>query len=348
LKRRDIATLLLLAAIWGGSFLFMRLGIGAFGAVPIAFLRVAGAAIVLLPVLHARGQWPDLARHWKPIALVGITNAALPFIFFASASRTLSVGVLSIFNASTALFAALIAWWWLGERLGRLRVLGLVIGFLGVFGLAAAKSGLVGSAATSGLVGAVATSGLVGSATNEGGADASLAIGACLLATLSYGLSVSLTKRLLTGVAPMAIAAGSLLAGAVVLAVPAWLTWPDATPDLRSALATLALSVVCTGWAYAIFFKLIARIGPTNAIAVTFLVPAFAVAWGTLFLAETITPAMLTGCAVIFAGTALATGVLPRRAAGHALERAPRPGHEATTTPVGRRVADAADVIGPR
>jgi drug/metabolite transporter (DMT)-like permease len=283
-------------------------------------------------VLHLRGEWPDLWRHWRPIAAVGLTNAALPFICFAYASKSLSVGLLSIFNASTALFAALIAWIWLAERLGRLRVLGLVIGFAGVFGLAVAKSGLLGAlggvggsntlgsvggsiglagAGGSGSVGGVAGVGAFGAAAST--TTSALAVAACLAATLSYGFSVSITKKYLTGVAPMAIAAGSLLAGTAALALPAWLAWPTRNPALSSWLATLALAAICTGWAYAIFFKLIARIGPTNAIAVTFLVPAFAVAWGVIFLSEAVTPAMLVGCAVIFAGTALATGVLPRR-----------------------------------
>ena len=335
MKRRDLATLLLLAAIWGGSFLFMRLGIGDFGPVAVAFLRVAVASLVLLPVLHLRGEWPDLWRHWRPITAVGLTNAALPFICFAYASKSLSVGLLSIFNASTALYAALIAWNWLAERLGRLRVLGLAIGFAGVFGLAVAKSGLLGAlggAGGSGALGSVGGasglagvggSGSVGGVGGVGGVGAlggaastttsALAVVACLAATLSYGFSVSITKKYLTGVAPMAIAAGSLLAGTAALAIPAWLAWPTRNPALSSWLATLALAAICTGWAYAIFFKLIARIGPTNAIAVTFLVPAFAVAWGVIFLSEAVTPAMLVGCAVIFAGTALATGVLPRQ-----------------------------------
>jgi drug/metabolite transporter (DMT)-like permease len=125
-----------------------------------------------------------------------------------------------------------------------------------------------------------------------------------------YGLSASLTKRHLSGVPPLAVAAGSQLAAAVVLALPAAWWWPAVAPPPLAWLTTAMLAVLCTGLAYLLYFRLIAHIGPANAIAVTFLIPAFAVLWGWLFLGEALTPTMLLGCAVILVGTALATGLL--------------------------------------
>ena len=291
LKPADITELFALAALWGGSFIFMRLGAGEFGALPLAWLRVAGAALVLLPLLIARRELSDLRAHWKPILVVGITNSALPFALFAYAALTISAGLSAIFNAATPLFGAVIAWLWLKDRLGTPRVVGLVIGFAGVFWLAFGKAGVHVDASS---------------------AAAGPAVLACIAASISYGFAANFTKRHLTGVRPMAVAAGSQMGAAVVLAVPAWWAWPAANPGGAAWLMVGVLAVACTGIAYVMYFRLIAHVGPANAITVTFLVPAFAVGWGVLFIGERPTAAMLAGCGVILIGTALATGLLPR------------------------------------
>jgi drug/metabolite transporter (DMT)-like permease len=285
----DLRDLVLLAALWGASFLFMRVTAPAFGPLAMAGVRVAGAALLLLPVLRWRGEWPALRRHWRALAVVGLTNSALPFALFGYAALHLTGGLAAIFNAATPLFGALIAWAWLRELLTPWRVLGLVVGFVGVAGLALVKAG----------------------DTSAGGPV--LAIGACLAGPLMYGFSASFTRRRLAGVPSMAVAAGSQLSAALALAVPAALTWPAVAPAPGAWLMLLALSALCTGLAYVLYFRLIANAGPANAMTVTYLVPAFAVAWGALFLGETLTWPMVLGCAVILLGTALATGLLPPR-----------------------------------
>ncbi len=290
MRRRDVAELLALAALWGASFLFMRVAVPAFGPVALAFLRVFGAALMLVPLLAARGELASLRRHWRPIAVVGFVNSALPFLCFAYAALTINAGVSAIFNSATPLFAAIVAWLWLGDRMTPLRVLGLAIGFAGVLWLGADKAGF--------------------------GADGSAsAITACQLATMSYGIAPSLTKRHLSGVAPLAVAAGSQVAAAVFLAVPAALAWPAVAPSASAWLMMALLAFLGTGLAYLLYFRLIANAGPANAVAVTYLIPIFAVAWGGLFLGERLTLPLIAGCAVIFVGTALATGMLPRRPA---------------------------------
>ena len=139
---------------------------------------------------------------------------------------------------------------------------------------------------------------------------------ACIVAPSMYGLSASLTKRHLSGVAPMAVAAGSQLSAALVLALPAALLWPLSPPSTAAWLTAAVLALFCTGVAYVLYFRLIANVGPANAIAVTFLVSVFAVVWGWVFLGEGVTLAMGLGCAVILLGTGLTTGLieLPRRA----------------------------------
>lgn len=285
MKRRDLGELLLLAALWGASFLFMRLGAAQFGAVPLAGLRVTGAALVVLPLLVWRGELWALRRHWKPLLVVGATNSAFPFLCYSYAAITLNAGLSSIFNAASPLFAALIAWFWLKDRLSAPRVLGLAIGFAGVFGLAYVKAGFQANGSV-------------------------LPITACIVATVAYGFSANFTKRYLTGVPPMAVAAGSQLYAALLLAVPTLWWWPTVTPDGLAWASLAALATVSTGLAYVLYFRLIAKVGPSNAITVTFLVPAFAVAWGAVFLGEALTWPMALGCAVILAGTALATGIV--------------------------------------
>lgn len=282
-----LAELLGLAAVWGGSFLFMRYAGADFGPAPLAAVRALGGAIVLMPLLAARGGLGALRRHWRPIALVGVTNSALPFLCFAFAALAITAGLSSIFNATTPLWGALFAWAWLGDRLDRPRAIGLAIGFAGVLWLAGDKASFK---------------------PGEHGVSSALAIGACLVATLFYGWSANFTKRFLTGVPPLAIAAGSQASAALTLAVPAWLWWPAHTPAPMAWAAAIALAVVCTAIAYVLFFRLIAHIGPTNTISVTFLIPVFALLWGWLFLDETVTAAMVGGCAIVLAGTSLATG----------------------------------------
>jgi drug/metabolite transporter (DMT)-like permease len=287
MKRNDLFEMMLLAAIWGASFLFMRLGAGAFGPVSLAAVRVAGATLFLLPLLAARGELGPLRRHWRPIFFVGLTNSAIPFLCFSYAALSITAGLSSIFNATTPLWGALFAWAWLKDRPGPTRVLGLVIGFAGVLGLAWQKASFK---------------------PGVDGLSTGWAVLACLLATCLYGFSANYTKKRLTGVSAMALATGSQLSSALALAAPgAWL-WPAVSPPADAWAATLGLAVLCTGVAYVLYFRLIARVGPANAISVTFLIPAFAVLWGAVFLHEGVTPSMVAGCAVILLGTSLATG----------------------------------------
>ena len=288
---RDITELVSLAMLWGGSFLFMRMGAAEFGPVVLSALRLIGASMLLLPLLLCRGQWAALRSHWRPIFVVGVTNSALPFVCFAYAALSVSAGLMAIFNAATPLFAAVIAWWWLKDKLTPLRVAGLMIGFLGVAGLAWDKASF-----------------------QPGGSG--WAVLACLAASLLYGFSANFTKRKLTGVPPLAVAAGSQLGASLFLLLPAVWLWPTQAPSGRAWLMAALLAFACTGLAYLMFFRLIAKVGPSNTITVTFLVPLFAVLWGRVFLGEVLTLAMGLGCLVILLGTGLTTGVLRWRQRG--------------------------------
>ena len=285
MRGADLGELLVLAALWGASFLLLRMGAGDFGPIALSAVRVTGAALLLVPLLAWRGQLAALRGHWRPILWVGLTNTALPFLCFSYAALSISAGMSSIFNAASPLFGALVARLWLRERLTPPRMLGLAIGFAGVLGMA------------------------WNSASFKAGGSG-WAVVACIAGTFFYGFSPNYAKRHLQGVPPLAIAAGSQLAASLLLLGPAVLWWPAQPLSTASWVMGGVLAFVCTGLAYLLYFRLIARIGPANAITVTFLIPAFAVVWGWLFLDERVTLAMVAGCAVIVLGTALATGVL--------------------------------------
>ncbi|HEY2189467.1 MAG TPA: DMT family transporter [Caldimonas sp.] len=289
MRPRDVVELVVLAALWGAAFLFMRIAAPAFGPVALVFVRVAGATLLLVPMLAARGNLGVLRAHWRAIAIVGFLNSALPFLCFAYAALSITAGLSAILNSATPLFAAVVAWRWLGDRMTPLRTVGLAIGFAGVLWIGWDKADF-----------------------KPGGST--WAIAACLLATLSYAVAPSLAKRRLGGVPPLAVAAGSQLAAALLLVVPALVWWPAVAPSPHTWFAAGLLAIFATGFAYILYFRLIANAGPTNAVAVTYLIPLFAVLWGGIFLGERVTAPVVGGCAVIFLGTALATGVLaPRR-----------------------------------
>jgi drug/metabolite transporter (DMT)-like permease len=292
--RRDGIDLLLLAALWGGSFLFMRIAAPEFGALALVFVRVAGASLFLLPLLLWRGETAALRRHWRPILVVGLSNSALPFLCLAVAALVLNAGLMAIFNATAPLWTAVIGTLWLKDRLPASRWLGLVIGFAGVLGLVAGQASLK---------------------PGEHGVSPALGIAACIAATVLYGFAANYTKARLQGVPSMAVAAGSQIGAMLLIALPAWWAWPAVNPGHGAWLAALVLALACTGLAYMLYFRLITRAGPANAITVTLLVPGFALLWGTLALGETLTAGMLAGCAVILLGTGLSTGLIgPRKA----------------------------------
>lgn len=289
MKRRDIIDLVLLAALWGASFLFQRIAVPAFGALPLAAVRIAVAALVLLPLLAWRGGLADIRRRPGSFLMLGAVNTAVPFVLFAWAVLTITAGVAAILNATAPMFAALVAWVWLRERPGALQALGLVIGFGGVLWLVSARAGL-----------------------DVEGARGPIVAG--LVACLCYGMAGNYARKSFADVSPLAMATGSQIAATLLLLPFAIWMWPAVLPGARDWAAALVLGVFCTGLAYLLFFRLLTRVGAARAMTVTFLIPAFAMLWGALFLGERVTVTMLAGCAVILLGTALASGLIKRPA----------------------------------
>lgn len=291
-KQPWLIEFILLGAIWGASFLFMHLGAAEFGALPTAGVRVAIAAAFLLPLLLARRQMPALARHWKKILFLGMLNSGIPFACYSYALMSISTGLSALLNATVPLFGALVAWAWLGDRPHRLKILGLLIGFVGVAMLAWGKASFKPDAS---------------------GLSSGWAVVACLVACLCYGISASFTRRYLAGVPSLAVATGSQIGASLGLALPTLWLWPSAVPSMTAWLALLAVGVLCTGVAYVLFFRLIEKVGAASTLTVTFLIPVFAVIYGLLFLGEVVTPWMLTCGAVILCGTALSLDLFKLR-----------------------------------
>ena len=286
--RQWLPEFVLLAAMWGSSFLFMREGVLAFGPFATAWVRVTIAALALMPILIWRKQTGAMVHRWRPILLMGLLSSGIPAACYSFALLFISTGLSSILNSTTPLFGALIAWWWLGDRLNAWRVLGLVFGFAGVVLLT--LNGSSASALTYG--------------------DEELAIAACLLATLCYGAAGSFIKKYLFDVPVMVTTAGSLFGASIALLLPAIWFWPSETPSLRAWLSLLILGLFCTALAYVMYFRLMTRNGAATAMTVTYLIPVFANWIGVVWLDEIVTPWML-GCAVLIVfGTALASGLI--------------------------------------
>lgn len=287
MKAKDVIDLVLLAAVWGASFLFMRMGAPEFGVIALVQLRMLIAAFFLLPILMLRVGLKELPSNWKPLTMLGFYNSAIPFLLLTYSTLYVTAGFSSVINATAPLWGALVAWLWLSERLNNIAIIGLVIGFIGVGVLAGDADSLANPGSTLAVVAA------------GGGA-------------FFYGIGANYAKRYTRHLNSLSVATGSMLFPAIILAPLAIVYWPDVMPSLRAWGATIAMGIASTGFAYILYFRLIANVGPAKAITVAYLIPAFAVIWGALILDETVTILMIIGCMIIFLGTALVTGVFPR------------------------------------
>jgi drug/metabolite transporter (DMT)-like permease len=283
-KALNIFLLFVLGMLWGGSFIFMRHLAPIFGVVLTADLRIligGGVLCLFLLLFRVRLDWKKYRREYT---VIGLLNSGLPFLFYSFAALHIPGAVSAIVNSLAPVFGALFAALWLGDRLSVRKVSGLAAGVAGV------------SILTTG--GAI-----------EGSLVSYLALGACVLATVCYGLSGVYIKRRAAGIRPRALTAASqVIAGTIIL--PFAFAAPPAGPVTPAAVGILvAFGVLCSGLAYLIYYKLIREDGPTRALTVSFIIPVFGMLFGRLFLAESLTWSMLLGVIVILTGTGLV--VLP-------------------------------------
>lgn len=290
MRIKDIGALLLLAALWGGSFLFMRIAVPVFGPFVLAELRVALAGGALLVYAAASRALPALRTQAKQFLILGALNAAIPYTLIATAELHLTASLAAILNATTPLFTAVVAAVWLKDRLGAKKRIGLVLGIVGV---------------------AI----LVDWSPLPFGTVVALSIAASLAASLSYGLAGVFSKAAFTGVPPLALAIGQQVGASALLlpfALPAAVVAPPSRPSLAVVCTVLALAVLSTSLAYLLYFYLIVNVGPMGAVSVTFLIPVFGVLWSALFLHERLRVGTIIGLVVILASVILVTGVQVR------------------------------------
>jgi drug/metabolite transporter (DMT)-like permease len=308
-KLSHFIELLILAAIWGASFMFMRVAAPEFGATALASYRMVFAALTLSPILvyyvynknwlsDRTAQAESLSLTAPPrstkvifahIFIIGIISAAIPMYFFAYAATNLDAGFSSIMNATTPLWGAVIGVLFFNNRLSKLAIVGLFLGFLGVFVLSMDKLSWDFTDQIKGIL-------------------------AIICATSFYGLSANYSKQMLTGIKPLFIASGSLFGSALLMLPILIYTTPNVmTISSLAWLMLIGLSVVSTGVAYILYYRIIEHSGPTNAMMVTFLIPIFGVFFGHIFLGEQLSINILWGVLLILIGVSLTTGVINRR-----------------------------------
>jgi drug/metabolite transporter (DMT)-like permease len=276
MRQADTVRLVSLAAIWGASFLFNRITAPVLGPVLTAELRTLIAGVALAAWFAFSGFDPQWRRWWRQYIVVGILSSAVPFLLWAYAALTLPAGLLSVLNATSPMWGALCSAFLLGERLHGKRVLGLVLGFFGVA--------------------------LVTQPTGQETLPYP-AVAAALAAAFCYGLAAAYMKRWAGDVPSRGMAVGTQLVAGVIL-IPFIPLWPPAAaPTPLVAASMLALGLVCGAIAYLLYFRLIADIGATGALTVTYLIPVFGVLWGAVFLGEALSAAMLAGAALVVLGT---------------------------------------------
>ncbi len=291
MSRHAALLLLLLSAIWGSSFLFIKLGVDELEPSVVVLGRLVVGLLVLLPLTVGRGGLRPIGAFLIPLAVLGLLNNALPFWLLGFAETRIDSGLTGVIQGAAPIFTVLLATWIdPSQRVGGLRLVGITIGFVGVVLLVGVQEG-------GQVVGALA---VVGTA-------------------LCYAASVLFAGRTLQGVRPLQASVGQLAFGAIMVAPFALAQLPDTTPGAGAVGSVVVLGALGTGVAYLLYFTIIALAGAARAILVTYLVPAFALVYGAVFLDERVTLTALAGLALILGGTALATGVArasARRASG--------------------------------
>jgi drug/metabolite transporter (DMT)-like permease len=309
MDRRSWTLLLILGAIWGASYMFIAIGLRDLSPSMVAFVRVALAALVLLPLAWMQGALVGLRGIVGWLALIGAVQVAGPFVLIGAGEEEISSGLAGILVAAAPLFTALLAVWVdHEERSSGLRLAGVGVGLAGVALLLGVDLGGGGAELVGGLM--------------------------VVLAALGYAIGGFLVKHRLSGIAPLGMSAAVMVVSALFLLPSALLTAPEQAPGLGPLAAVTVLGVLGTGIAFVIFYGLIASIGPARAFLVTYIAPGFAVVYGATLLSEEVTAATIAGLALILTGSWLAAeGRLPWR---------PRPPQPGQLEPVGTEPVVAA------
>lgn len=284
MKVKDIIMLLILAALWGGSFLFMRIGAPVLGPLVLIELRVLFAAITLVIFALVTRHRIRILHKWWQYFVLGATNAAIPFTLISYAELRLDAGLAATLNATTPMFTAIVAWLWTKEPFTLKKFSGVVMGIVGV--------GI-----------------LVGWGSGARGSQLWISASFSLLAAVFYGIAGVFSSKHFKGEKPMDMAIGQQLAASLLLIPFSLAVLPHTMPSKIVIFSVLGLAILCTAVAYLFYFALIHSVGPVKTLTVTFLVPVFGVIWGGLFLGEAITIRLIIGLLIILASVALVANV---------------------------------------
>jgi len=281
---RDLGALLLLSALWGASFIFIRVAVPALGPFVLVELRVGVAAVALALCAAFLGRLPKLRVRWRQFALLGMVNVAIPFSLISTAEINLTASLAAILNSTTVMFTAVVAAVWMGDALTPRKVVGVVLGIVGVTVLVGWDPIIMNWVVL-------------------------LSVGAMLVASLAYALGSVYAKRTFAGSPPLAIAIGQLTAAATLMLPLAALSVPDERPSTIVVLSVLGLALPSTALAYMLYFRLIENVGPTSTSTVTLLVPLFGLLFGVVLLDEPVGLGTLVGLVLILSSVTLITGL---------------------------------------
>jgi len=274
--------------MWGASYLFMRQAVPYLGAIAMIEVRVVVAGLLLLAYVAAMRGTVGWRQHWRAYLFVGAFGLALPFVLIAQALTAIDASTAAILNALSPLFAAIVAALWIKDPLTPAKIGGILLCLAG-------------------------TAVLVGWTPTPMNASQLLGAAFSVIATAFYGYSIVFTKVNLKAASPLGTSAGTLLMAAAALAPVALFTGPTrAWPEIPMAAwwAVAGLAVVSTAFAFILYYRLIADVGPVKAITVTLLIPIFGMVWGVAFLGEPVTAGRIAGCAIILAGCSLILGLV--------------------------------------
>jgi drug/metabolite transporter (DMT)-like permease len=288
MKPKDFAGLILLGALWGGSFLFIRVAVPALGPFLLVELRVGLAAAALILYALAASRMPKIRYRWRSFLVLGFLNAAMPFSLISAAEIHLTASLAAILNSTTVMFTAIVAAVWMGDALTARKVVGIILGIVGV-------TVLVGWDP-------IPLNGIV-----------LLSVAAMLGASLAYALGATYAKQAFSGIPPLGMAIGQLAAATALLLPLSVVSLPEEAPSLVVALSMLGLALLSTAVAYLIYFQLIENVGPTSTVTVTLLVPVFGLLFGVLLLDEPFGFGTLAGLGIILSSVVLVTGIAPRK-----------------------------------
>lgn len=284
MKAKDIGALLLLSALWGGSFLFIRIAAPVLGPFVLMELRALIAGVALFLYVLATRSSLELRTRWRPYLIVGIINSAIPFTLIATAELHLTSGMAAILNATSPMFGAIVAAFWIKEALTPGKIVGLILGLVGV---------------------AV----LVGWSPVPFSTTIALAVASSLGAAAFYGFAGVYIKVYIRGASALAVSTCSQLAASLVLFPFTFVVPAQHVPTWPVALSVAGLALLCTAIAYLLYFWLIEHVGPTRALTVTFLAPVFGVLWGVVLLSEPVSLSTFIGFGIILTATGFVTGV---------------------------------------